>query len=187
MPGLGGTVQPGPTRPWGALTVVALVLALGGCVLPGGQGDGSDDTPSIIGPEVETTTLPPAGEVAGTPPEVAAPSDPAGAGEQGTAAAEVSPEAAQPAQPAAEPAPPVVKSPAEIACEKLGGRLVRVGTGLATACQRVMRDAGKSCRRKSDCEGECLARSGTCAPLAPLFGCNDVLQDDGRQVSLCID
>ena len=32
-----------------------------------------------------------------------------------------------------------------------------------------------------------LARSGTCAPITPMFGCNDILQDDGREVTLCLD
>lgn len=187
MPGPGGMVRSRPRRPLGALTVFALMLALGGCVLPGGGGEGAADTPSITGPAVETTTLPPDGATTDAASSVYGP--------ERAVNPEPPPEAAPPAEPsvepvaetAPEPEPPVVKSPAQIACEKQGGRLVRVGTGLAMACQRVMRDAGKSCRRKSDCEGECLARSGTCAPLAPLFGCNDVLQDDGRQVSLCID
>ena len=52
---------------------------------------------------------------------------------------------------------------------------------------RQTRDAGKTCRRQTDCETECLARSRTCAPITPLFGCNPVLQADGREVNLCID
>lgn len=178
-----------PTGTRSVLTALALVLVLGGCVLPGGQGgaagDGAGDAASITGPAVETTTLPPVGSPAAPATETAAPVDASAEAEAEGPEAPAAPEAAP--EPAPEPAPPVVKSPAQIACEKLGGRLVRVGTGLAMACQRVMRDAGKSCRRKSDCEGECLARSSTCAPLSPLFGCNDVLQDDGRQVTLCID
>jgi hypothetical protein len=46
---------------------------------------------------------------------------------------------------------------------------------------------GKACTRQSQCEGYCLARSGTCAPITPMFGCNDILQDDGREVTLCLD
>ncbi|MFN3824184.1 MAG: hypothetical protein ACK4RN_09415 [Pseudorhodobacter sp.] len=171
------------------MAAVLVALVLGGCVLPGGQRGGGADISPITGPEVETSTLPPAGgEMAGeaspgTGPQVAT----AGAGPASEAAPppETAPESIP--EPAPEAAPPVVKSAAQIACEKLGGRFVRVGSGSAMACQRVMRDAGKSCRRKSDCEGECLARSRTCAPLSPLFGCNDILQDDGRQVSLCIN
>ena len=49
------------------------------------------------------------------------------------------------------------------------------------------RDGGKSCKRERDCEGLCLARSRTCAPIQPLFGCNDILQDNGVMVTLCID
>jgi hypothetical protein len=33
----------------------------------------------------------------------------------------------------------------------------------------------------------CLARSGTCAPIMPLFGCNEVLDKQGRRVTLCIE
>lgn len=87
-----------------------------------------------------------------------------------------------------DPAPtPAVKSPSGIACEKSGGRMVQVGGASLLTCQRPTRDAGKSCRRQGDCVGECLARSETCAPVAPLFGCNEVLQKDGRKVTLCID
>lgn len=183
----GSTARPRPNRVRGVVAAFALVLALGGCVLPGGQGSGAgseaDDAPSITGPAVETTTLPP---VAAPAASIAAPLPDAPDTGDDTPNTEPASQTAEP-PPDPAPPPPVVKSPAQIACEKLGGRLVRVGTGSAMACQRVTRDAGTSCRRKSDCEGECLARSSTCAPLSPLFGCHDVLQDDGRQVSLCID
>ncbi|MFV0491006.1 MAG: hypothetical protein ACK5M4_04250 [Pseudorhodobacter sp.] len=86
-----------------------------------------------------------------------------------------------------EPAPPAVKSASQIVCEKAGGQMVRAGGSPLSTCQKPMRDAGKACSRRADCKGECLARSGTCAPVAPLFGCNEVLQQDGRRVTLCID
>ena len=54
-------------------------------------------------------------------------------------------------------------------------------------CIRTTRDAGKSCDSKTDCEGECLARSRTCSPIKPLFGCNPVLMDTGAEVTLCIE
>lgn len=53
-------------------------------------------------------------------------------------------------------------------------------------CVNPTRDAGKACRRGSDCEGLCLARSFTCAPYDPLFGCNEILQDDGSRVTYCL-
>ncbi|MDZ4096879.1 MAG: hypothetical protein U1D35_18450 [Paracoccaceae bacterium] len=100
------------------------------------------------------------------------------------------------AQPAAEPTPPVVaqpaipeplKSAAQIVCERKGGRYANAGKSGAKTCIRQTRDAGKQCRKAGDCEGACLARSQSCAPITPLFGCNDILQNDGRQVTLCID
>lgn len=55
------------------------------------------------------------------------------------------------------------------------------------ACVRPTGEGLKACRRATDCRGECLARSGTCAPIAPLFGCNEVLDDMGRRMTQCID
>ena len=91
------------------------------------------------------------------------------------------------AEKAVAPDPVVVRSPAEIECEGRRGRFVTAsGTG-ARACQFTTRDAGSACTRGSECEGDCLARSMTCAPVRPLFGCNDVIEDDGRRVSLCLE
>jgi hypothetical protein len=84
-------------------------------------------------------------------------------------------------------APPVEKSAPHLACETLGGFYGQVGKGGAFTCQFPTKDGGKSCTRAGDCEGICLARSRSCAPINPLFGCNEVLQDDGRRVTLCID
>ena len=53
-------------------------------------------------------------------------------------------------------------------------------------CVHTTRDSGKSCRKKGECQGECLATSGTCSPIIPLVGCNDILQADGSQVTLCL-
>ncbi|MBD3765388.1 MAG: hypothetical protein IE927_11870, partial [Rhodobacterales bacterium] len=61
------------------------------------------------------------------------------------------------------------------------------GASAAMTCVRPTRDAGRACTRQTQCQGYCLARSGTCAPFAPLFGCHDVLQADGRRVTLCLD
>jgi hypothetical protein len=119
--------------------------------------------------------------------------------ESGTAAAAQTPaEAPIPAEEAAEaavdagaeaPAPPPApaKSPLQMACEEDGGIWARAGDGGGMACVRTTRDSGKQCRSKTDCEGECLARSRTCAPVQPLFGCNAVLMDNGAEVNLCID
>lgn len=95
-------------------------------------------------------------------------------------------------EPAAEASPvqeaaPVFKSPEQIQCERRGGTWARAGKSEARTCVKQTRDGGKQCTKGTQCEGLCLARSGTCAPLAPLFGCNEILEDDGRRVTLCID
>lgn len=104
-------------------------------------------------------------------------------------------ESATPAEPAVEPAtsepatsePEAPRSPEQVLCEKRGGQWAVAGITGAYVCVSPTRDGGKVCRKKTDCEGLCLARSGTCAPFTPLYGCNDVLEKDGRQVTLCID
>lgn len=78
-------------------------------------------------------------------------------------------------------------SPQALECMSTGGTWGQVPDTVAYSCFRQTRDAGKSCRRQTDCETECLARSRTCAPISPMFGCNPVLQADGREVTLCID
>jgi hypothetical protein len=104
--------------------------------------------------------------------------------------------AEEPAAPPTPPEPPAdaapvpaaaPPSPEQLVCERRGGRFMRAGQTGAMACVRTTRDAGKQCRRGSDCEGVCLARSGTCAPLAPLFGCHEILQNDGSRVTQCLD
>ncbi|QYK41159.1 MAG: hypothetical protein KF887_17540 [Paracoccaceae bacterium] len=149
-------------------------LMLAACTLPGAE-------PRPVPPDaaaIEVTTLDaPAAEAsaaAGPPaaPETAAPSAPG-------------PEAAPPA-PEAVP-PPVRPSPQAAACTRQGGTYLSLGKAGLAACQLPTRDGLRSCRRKGDCEGECLARSGTCAPVRPLFGCNEVLDDMGRRMTQCLD
>lgn len=98
---------------------------------------------------------------------------------------------AEPVAAQAASAPPEVPSipvtPQALECKSSGGVWGRVGDTVAFSCFRQTRDAGKSCRRQTDCETECLARSRTCAPITPMIGCNPVLQSDGREVTLCID
>ena len=72
-----------------------------------------------------------------------------------------------------------------LACEESGGRWVM--GGFRAVCERVPKDANRSCSKESDCEGVCLARSKTCAPVVPLLGCNDVLTEYGMVAALCID
>ena len=71
-------------------------------------------------------------------------------------------------------------------CEETGGRWGRGGLA-GFVCYREPPDAGRQCRAESDCTSLCLARSGTCAPVAPFFGCHEVLTDTGARATVCID
>lgn len=75
----------------------------------------------------------------------------------------------------------------QTACEAVGGTFARGGLAGAMVCFTTPRDAGKRCDTGRDCSGMCLARSNTCQPVSPLFGCHEIIQDDGRKVTLCID
>jgi len=72
-------------------------------------------------------------------------------------------------------------------CLKSGGAYVRHEDAKSFVCEGVPSDAGKYCTRSSDCESACLARSHSCAPVKPLFGCNEVLDAGGLAVTECID
>jgi len=174
--------------------ILAVVLA--GCSLGGGKlAKPSDSANPIIGDQIAVTAL--------DAPVAAGTSDPAKP--VADVAQPAKPDPAQPAKPdpaqavapQPDPAraspPPITEEPArvlgpeELACVKTGGQWSVAGKAGGMSCVRRMRDAGKSCRKKNDCEGDCLARSNTCAPIAPLFGCNEILQDNGAMVTLCID
>ncbi|PCD77406.1 hypothetical protein [Pseudothioclava arenosa] len=71
------------------------------------------------------------------------------------------------------------------ACEADGG--IWSSGAFGSICARRTKDANQSCRKESDCEGVCLARSMTCAPVRPLLGCNEVLTDAGTRATLCVD
>ncbi len=73
------------------------------------------------------------------------------------------------------------------ACVARGGEYRRGGLAGAWICFERTRDAGKSCRAASDCEGLCLAESRSCAPVRPMFGCHAILDEDGTPVTICID
>ena len=76
---------------------------------------------------------------------------------------------------------------AEEACVAKGGTWAKAGIAQALICIEPTRDANQSCSKESDCEGLCLARSRTCAPVKPLFGCHDILTDSGTPATICID
>ncbi len=165
--------------------ILAVVLA--GCTLGGGKlAKPSDSANPITGDAIAVTSL--------DAPAVAAQVDPAkpvvDAAKPGPAQkplAQSDPAAAAAAAPPIAEEPARVLGPEELACVKKGGQWSVAGKAGGMSCVRMMRDAGKSCHKKSDCEGDCLARSNTCAPIAPLFGCNEILQENGAMVTLCID
>jgi hypothetical protein len=156
---------------------------------------------AVTGGEIETTALDaPPGEVdPKTPaPEVAAGGTDVAAAQtdpEATPVADKSEDAAEGVVEATEPAPkpdltdiPVTpKSEKQLACEKKKGRWAKVGKGDARACVFQTKDSGKRCERESQCDSVCLARSGTCAPFKPMYGCNEILQDNGARVTLCLD
>ncbi len=72
-------------------------------------------------------------------------------------------------------------------CEENGGRWASGGESGRLVCYLVTKDANKTCSRAGDCEGLCLARSRSCAPLTPFFGCHEILGERGDIQTLCID
>ena len=177
------------------ILTLGLVGLLSACQLQlPGKGPGSDPETvtanAVTGDPIEVTAL-------DTPPEATETALPPGS--DATAKTQTDPPAVTPAETEIaeiEPAPvpeaeaeaaELQKSDMQIACEKKKGRWARTGSGDLHTCVFTTKDAGKSCTRQSQCEGLCLARSGTCSPIRPLLGCNDILQDDGSRVTLCID
>jgi hypothetical protein len=187
-----------------SLAVLALCAAtlLSACQSGGPKGlsGPTDDVTSnaVVGSEIEVTALDaPPGEAAPAPDAATKPAGPETAAPQAAPTGDAT--AADPATDAtvaeAEPAPkpdlaatPVTpKSEMQLACEKKGGKWFKVGKGDKRACVRQTKDAGKRCERESQCDGVCLARSGTCSPFKPLYGCNEILQDNGARVTLCLE
>jgi hypothetical protein len=72
-------------------------------------------------------------------------------------------------------------------CGRRGGTFAAGGRSAALVCFTTPRDAGKQCRKSTDCDSACLARSMTCAPLKPLFGCQEILGAGGERLTQCVD
>lgn len=88
------------------------------------------------------------------------------------------------------PLPPGVTplSAAERAdCLDHGGSVVMGGLATAEICLRPTQDAGKACTKASDCSGACMADTMTCSKVTPLFGCYEVMMEDGQKAGLCVD
>jgi hypothetical protein len=169
--------------------VLVMALSLSACTMGlGGKGGKAVTANPITGGDVSVTALsgppgaaPAAAPTAATGTSKAPPPNPSKPQPAAQSANSAPPQKVE--EPKPEPPP---ASPEEAACRKKGGQWSKVGKGGQTCVQRT-RDAGKACTKASQCEGLCLARSGTCAPINPLFGCNDILQNDGSRVTLCID
>lgn len=73
------------------------------------------------------------------------------------------------------------------ACERQGGRWGAAPGKTSYVCFEDLRDALKPCASSSDCDGLCLARSRSCSPIKPFFGCHEVLNSNGVQQTLCIE
>lgn len=82
---------------------------------------------------------------------------------------------------------PAILAPQKAACEDDGGRWGKVPNSDRFVCYRVTKDANERCDSKRDCEGLCLARSRTCAPQTPLFGCHEVISASGIRQTLCTE
>ncbi|MGL4321993.1 MAG: hypothetical protein ACRCS3_14135 [Paracoccaceae bacterium] len=185
---------------------IGLILLLAACQTGGGPVVPAADSP-LAGAPIETTTLD--APVVGlaeeqaednpepTPDAEASSADDAAPTDTNDVIAEDGP-AEEPAtdEPATdEPAvteevevlDPALLTPEGIACTRRGGVWSKIGGGEARTCLKRTRDGGKRCDADRDCQGVCLARSGTCAPVDPLFGCNEILQDDGRRMTLCLN
>ncbi|MCX7288962.1 MAG: hypothetical protein NTW20_15825 [Rhodobacterales bacterium] len=191
---------------------LALVLGLAGLLqacqvaAPGGQGSTDVTANAVAGDAIEVTALDAPAASPATNPAALAPTGLAAAAPQGAAPASA---AATDPIPAPIPAPisesgtaatdpeapadaaaeaevvPDPKSDQQMACERKRGRWV-TAVGDLKACVYPTGDSGKRCERESQCEGVCLARSGTC-PVKPLYGCNEILQDNGARVTLCLE
>ncbi|PZR00241.1 MAG: hypothetical protein DI533_06545 [Cereibacter sphaeroides] len=157
--------------------------AVGGDAISTTSLDVSDAPPAEAGKAAEKAPAPALENAAADAPRMTegelAKNAPAAAPEKTEAAIEAAAAAAAP------PPPEPVKSPSQIACEKKGGRYSAAGEGVF-ACVTPTRDAGKQCSKEGDCQGLCLARSRSCSPFTPVFGCQEILQRDGRQVTECL-
>lgn len=75
----------------------------------------------------------------------------------------------------------------KMACERDGGRWGPAQGKSVFVCYRDLADAGRGCLTADDCDGLCLARSRSCSPIEPFFGCHEVLLKGGQPATLCID
>lgn len=82
---------------------------------------------------------------------------------------------------------PDITSEQRAACEADGGRWSPAANKTLFVCYRNLPDANQPCRAETDCAGFCLARSRTCSPIEPLYGCHQVLSGAGLPQTVCVE
>lgn len=91
-------------------------------------------------------------------------------------------------QPEAEALPrPSMTATEKADCTAKGGQIGIAGLLGGEFCVKRAPDVGKSCTKASDCAGDCLSASRTCAPTLNPFGCRDYLDETGQPQSICVD
>lgn len=75
-------------------------------------------------------------------------------------------------------------------CAAQGGEIVQAGL-LPWVCQLTHDDGGQMCTRSTDCTSVCYVEpdtgQGRCSATSPVFGCFEMLDETGAQVSICVD
>ena len=72
-------------------------------------------------------------------------------------------------------------------CERRGGRWGPAANKTSFACYLTLPDANKTCETGRDCQGLCLARSRTCSPITPFYGCHEVISRAGLPQTVCLE
>lgn len=85
----------------------------------------------------------------------------------------------------------------DVDCRAAGGTLQPLGRLQRVQCVIPYADAGRTCSRKSDCTGQCLAEgepaagaaaSGTCQrDISQNFGCRQRIDEGKAQGTICVD
>lgn len=73
------------------------------------------------------------------------------------------------------------------ACERKGGRWGPAKVDGFFVCYRDFSDANEPCQTSDQCQGQCLARSRTCTPVSPLYGCYEVISSGGFRQTVCVE
>lgn len=90
-------------------------------------------------------------------------------------------------EPARDSAFPDLLGEQRITCERRGGRWAPAASQTSFVCYLTLPDANKTCSTGRDCQGLCLARSHSCTPVKPFYGCHEVLSNSGLPQTVCIE